>query len=80
MMGNFVELRLSQSLSLKGLFFLNLHESVEVTFIISQFQILELDDFIDGGVQEISSMRNNNNSGLKKVLDVLLEPDQSFEI
>jgi len=80
MMGNFVELRLSQSLSLKGLFFLNLHESVEVTFIISQFQILELDDFIDGGVQEISSMGNNNNGGFNKVLDVLLEPDQSFEI
>ena len=80
MMGNFVELRLSQSLSLKGLFFLNLHESVEVTFIISQFQILELDDFIDGGVQEISSMGNNYNSGIIKVLDVLLEPDQSFEI
>lgn len=71
---NFVKLMSSFVFSLLGLLFLCLFKLVEVTFIILYFQILEFKNFIDDGVQEVLSVRNDNDGDIESE-NVLFEPD-----
>ncbi len=75
-----VHLALSCLLGILVFFLLGLFELLEVTLVVGHFLILEVHDLIDGGVQAVSCVRYNDNSSLKELLDVVLEPDQGWQI
>lgn len=60
-------------LSLDGVFVLlrfGFFELLEVTLVVGELLALEMDDFFASSVQEISCMRNDQNSCLSQLLDV----------
>lgn len=72
-------LALSLSLLLLDLFSFGLFKLIEVTFVVVELLALELDDLVYDLVEEVSGMRNDDDSDVE-VLDVVLEPDESDEI
>ena len=57
---------------------LNALELLEVTLVIGELLALEMNDFVDTGVEEVTGMRHDNNSCICQLLDVVLEPNQGW--
>jgi hypothetical protein len=76
---DFLELLFSLSHSLLGLLLLGFFELVKISFVVCEFLVLELNDFIDDLVQEVLGVRNDDNCDAEGK-DVLLEPNEGDEI
>lgn len=74
-MSNFFELLFSLSHSLLGLLLLCFFKLVKITFIVCQFLVLKLDDFINDLIQKVLGVRDNDHCDVEGK-DVLLEPDE----
>lgn len=70
-----VHLFITSSLFILVFLSLGLSELLEVTPVVSQLLRLEMNNFIDSGVKEVTCMRYYDNSCLVEFLDVVLEPD-----
>ena len=70
-----VHLFITSSLFILVFLSLGLSELLEVTPVVCQLLRLEMNNFIDGGVKEVTCMRYYDNSCLVEFLDVVLEPD-----
>jgi len=76
---NFIFLfNLSSGLKLHVLV-VNTFETIEITLVVGQFHVLEVNNLITDRVKEITRVRNNNDSRIES-LDVVFEPDQSWQI
>lgn len=62
------------------LLFLVLVELREVSSPVCEFLALEMDDLGNNSIEEVSSMRHDNDSSVSEVLEVALEPDEGRQV
>ena len=58
---------------------LNSLEVIEVTLVVGQLLVKEVDDFLNCSIEEVTSVRHNNDCDLQ-LLNVVFQPDKSIEI
>ena len=53
---------------------------LEIAAIVGKFLCLEVDNLLNCGVKEVTSVRDDDDSCLIELLDVAFEPDESWDI
>ena len=71
-MANLVELAFTSSLCIFVLLSLCLLELLEVTLVVGNFLCLEVHNFLDSRIQEVTCVRNYDHSRIIKLLNIIL--------
>jgi len=74
------ELSLTGSRSVLVLCTLGALELLEISLVVGQLLILEVHDFVDAGVEEVTSVGHDNHCSVHQLLDVVFKPDQGWQI
>lgn len=79
-MADFVHLAFTGLLGVLVFLGFGLFELREISFVVIELLALEVDDLIASGVEEVTGVRHDNNCSLSQLLNVVFEPNQSWQI